>query len=99
MITESFNALFNAEDLTWDDSLTALMVAFWKNIFTFEVIATFDTINIEVSPEELRSALNQWATDAVMADPYLILEGFLVAFALKCAYEIYWKGARARIAP
>ena len=99
VITESFNALFNAENLSWDDSLTALMVAFGKDIFTFEVIATFDTINIEVSPEQLRSALNQWATDAVMADPYLILEGFLIAFALKCGYEIYWKGARARVAP
>jgi len=86
---------FIPDDLPLDnlnDLSLALVVTTLSSLFDVEVIAIFDVrtidLDIELNPTRL---LEEYAWSFIKKDPYIVVEGFLIAYAIKVFYGLYIK--------
>lgn len=86
---------FIPDDLPLDnlnDLSLALVVTTLSSLFDVEVIAVFDVrtidLDIELNPTKL---LEEYAWSFIKKDPYIVVEGFLIAYAIKVFYGLYIK--------
>jgi len=98
LIKEGFDLILD-EDLSVNDQITLFFAAFASEAYEITVKAVFSPINIDLDADDVRKIVAGMMLQKVGADPYLLLEGFLIAFALKSIYAIYWKGAGEQLLP
>jgi len=86
---------FIPEDLPIDnlnDLSLALVVTMLQSLFEVEVVAIFDVrtidLDIQLNPTKL---LEEYAWSFIKKDPYIVVEGFLIAYAIKVFYGLYIK--------
>ena len=63
-----------------------------QSLFEVEVVAIFDVrtidLDIQLNPTKL---LEEYAWSFIKKDPYIVVEGFLIAYAIKVFYGLYLK--------
>jgi hypothetical protein len=86
---------FIPDDLPIDnlnDLSLALVVTMLQSLFEVEVVAIFDVrtidLDIQLNPTKL---LEEYAWSFIKKDPYIVVEGFLIAYAIKVFYGLYLK--------